>query len=151
MDKAMENLKILNLSSNEITRDGVKSLVTIINCGRLKILNLSKNLLGDDGLIELVDNLKQSTAGEIIEKLDFSGCKISDKGFMHLIENLNSLSELRYLKAADNYVSEKYEKIYIDMLQKNYTLISLALGGNRLSLSGLKGIKKIIDRNLKAY
>jgi hypothetical protein len=37
------------------------------------------------------------------------------------------------------------------MLQKNFTLIYLSLGGNRLSLSGLKGIKKTIDRNLKAF
>ncbi len=55
------------------------------------MLNLSKNLLGDEGVIELIDNLKESSAGEMIEKLDFSGCKISDKGFMHMIENLNSL------------------------------------------------------------
>lgn len=43
-----------------------------------------------------------------MEKLDFSGCKISDKGFMHLVENINSLVELKYLRASDNYVSEKY-------------------------------------------
>lgn len=34
---------------------------------------------------------------------------------------------------------------------KNTTLILLDLRGNRLSLSGLKGIRKIIDRNLKAF
>jgi Leucine-rich repeat (LRR) protein len=68
-----------------------------------------------------------------------------------MIENLNNLPELRYLRVSDNYISEKYEKIYVEILHKNYSIISLVLNGNRLSLSGLRGIKKIIDRNLKAY
>lgn len=76
---------------------------------------------------------------------------MSDKGFMHLVESLVYLPELRYLRASDNYVSEKYEKIYVELLQKNHTLISLALAGNRLSLSGLKGIRKVVERNLKAF
>lgn len=70
---------------------------------------------------------------------------------MHLVENVNLLPELKQLRISDNYISEKYEKIYVDLLQKNYTLIGLALTGNRLSLSGLKGIKKIIERNLKVF
>jgi hypothetical protein len=68
-----------------------------------------------------------------------------------MIENLNNLPELRYLRVSENYISEKYEKIYVEILHKNYNIISLVLNGNRLSLSGLRGIKKIIDRNLKAY
>ena len=61
------------------------------------------------------------------------------------------LPELRYLKANDNYISEKYEKIYAELLDKNHVLISLSLQGNRLSLGGLKAVKKPIDRNLKNY
>ena len=52
---------------------------------------------------------------------------------------------------SENYISEKYQKIYAELLQKNSTLISLNLHGNRLSLSGLRAIKKIIDKNLKEY
>ena len=63
----------------------MRPLISVINCARLKVLNLSKNLLGDEGVIELIDSLRKSAAGELIEKLDFSGCKISDKGFMHLV------------------------------------------------------------------
>lgn len=151
MDRHMETLHVLNLSANDLTRDGVKHLISIVNCCQLKALNLSKNLLGDEGVMELVDSLKDAPAGEIMEKLDFSGCKVSDKGFMHIVENLQFLTELKYLKVADNYISEKYEKIYIDLLHKNLSLINLGLGGNRLSLSGLKGIKRIIDRNLKSF
>lgn len=83
--------------------------------------------------------------------MDISGCKITDRGFMHLVENVNCLLELKYLRVGDNYVSEKYEKVYAELLQKNGTLILLNLQGNRLSLSGLRAIKKIIDRNLKEF
>jgi len=63
MDKRMENLQTLNLSANEFTRDGVKYLITIINSCHLHVLNLSKNILGDDGVMELVNSLKESSAG----------------------------------------------------------------------------------------
>lgn len=150
-DRQLPSLHTLNLSTNEITKEGVRYLIPIINCCRLKTLNLSKNLLSDEGVIELIDNLKVSTAGEILERLDLSGCKVSDRGFMHLVENVSHLTELKYLRVADNYISEKYEKIYAEILLKNHKLIMLNLQGNRLSLSGLKAIKKIIDKNLKEY
>ena len=55
------------------------------------------------------------------------------------------------MKFTDNYISEKYEKIYAELLDKNNTVISLNLNGNRLSLSGMKALKRIIDRNMKAF
>jgi len=67
------------------------------------------------------------------------------------VEHLGGLGELKHLRAADNYISEKYEKVYMDLLGKNYSLISLTLAGNRLSLSGMRGIKKIIERNFRNY
>jgi Ran GTPase-activating protein (RanGAP) involved in mRNA processing and transport len=150
-NKTLPSLQVLNFSTNDITRDGVKHLLPIINCCRLKTLNLSKNLLSDEGVIELIDSLRFSSAGDILERLDLSGCKISDRGFLHMVENVGSLVVLRYLRVADNYISEKYEKIYAELLHKNTTLISLNLHGNRLSLSGLKAIKRIIDKNHKEY
>lgn len=63
MDKQMPTLSVLNLSANDITRDGVRHLIPVINCCRLRTLNLSKNLLADEGVIELVDSLRESAAG----------------------------------------------------------------------------------------
>ena len=59
-DKQLTTLEVLNLSTNDITREGIKHLISIINCCNLKTLNLSKNLLGDDGVVELIDSLKRS-------------------------------------------------------------------------------------------
>ena len=85
----------------------------------------------------------------MLNRLDISSCKVADKGIIRLIEGLDCLAELQYLKAQDNYVSDKYEKIIVELLQKNSSLISLVLTGNRLSLSCLKTIKKLMDRNNK--
>ncbi len=55
------------------------------------------------------------------------------------------------MKCNDNYISEKFEKLYVDLLNQNKTLINLNLNGNRISLSCLKALKKIIDRNMKDF
>jgi Ran GTPase-activating protein (RanGAP) involved in mRNA processing and transport len=47
MDKQMPTLSVLNLSANDITKEGIKHLIPIINCCKLRTLNLSKNLLAD--------------------------------------------------------------------------------------------------------
>lgn len=88
----LSSLKVLNISANDITAEGIGSLIGLLNHGKIKILNLSKNILGDDGIIELINCLKDVEAGTIIEKIDVSSCKISDKGFMHFLENINSLA-----------------------------------------------------------
>jgi hypothetical protein len=51
LDRQILSMSVLNLSANEITKDGVKHLISVINCCRLTMLNLSKNLLGDEGII----------------------------------------------------------------------------------------------------
>ena len=118
---------------------------------QLSSLNISKNNLGDEGIIQFISKLKDTFTCQYIEKLDISNCKLSDKSFMLILESLNCFEELKYIKCVENYISEKYEKIYAELLKKNETLIGLQLQGNRLSLSGLKGIKRIIDRNLKDF
>ena len=52
------------------------------------------------------------------------------------------------IKATDNFISEKIEKIIIDLLEKNKSLIEFPLTGNRLSVCCLNRIKKILLRNV---
>jgi len=107
-DVQLDSLRVLNLSANDISSDGISSLISILSYTKITNLKLSKNLLGDDGIIELITNLKESASGEIMEKIDFSGCKMSDKGFMHILESISQLPEIKYLRCSDNYISEKY-------------------------------------------
>ena len=65
-DHQMDSLRVLNLASNDITREGVTSLLTIVNGCRLTCLNLSRNLLADEGVIQLITNLTESVSGELI-------------------------------------------------------------------------------------
>ena len=70
---------------------------------------------------------------------------------MYFIRDLLSSSLfVRSLKIGDNFISEKIEKILVDLLDDNKTLTEFTLLGNRISLSCLSRIKKIMHRNLKA-
>jgi Ran GTPase-activating protein (RanGAP) involved in mRNA processing and transport len=50
-DRQIPSLHLLNISTNDITKEGVRFIIPILNCCRLKTLNISKNLLGDEGII----------------------------------------------------------------------------------------------------
>ena len=54
------------------------------------------------------------------------------------------------IRATDNYISEKIEKILLEVLEKNKSLIEFNVSGNRLSLCCLNRIQKILQRNQKA-
>ena len=54
---------------------------------------------------------------------------------------------MRGIRATDNFISEKIEKILLEILEKNKTLTEFTLSGNRLSLCCLNRIKKILHRN----
>ena len=47
----------------------------------------------------------------------------------------------------DNFISEKVEKILYESLYKNKFLTEFNLAGNRLSVSCMTKIKKIMNRN----
>lgn len=105
--------------------------------------------MGDEGIVMMVEAVENSESKVLLNKLDISSSKVSDKGAIKLIEGLECLAELQHIRSIDNYISDKYEKIIVELLTKNNSLISFALGGNRLSLSSLKSIKRIMDRNAK--
>ena len=86
---------------------------------QLTSLNISRNNLGDEGIIDFINRLKDTFSCQYIEKLDISNCKISDKAFMLIMEELNSFEELKYIRCLENFISEKYEKIYAELLKKN--------------------------------
>lgn len=97
----------------------------------------------------LINAIESTDTHAILNRLDISSSKVGDKGFLRLLECYESMPELQHVKSTDNYVSDKYEKLITELLHKNTTLITLNLVGNRLSLSCMKLIKKIMDRNNK--
>jgi Ran GTPase-activating protein (RanGAP) involved in mRNA processing and transport len=139
-------LEELDLSLNEITPIGVKNLAEVLPFSKIKVLNLSKNLLGDECLIILADKA-QNYGASSLEKLDVSSSRVSDQGILFFLERIQCFPELRNLKCCDNFVSEKIEKILIEILEKNKNLVEFSLQGNRVSLCTLNRIKRILLRN----
>ena len=68
---------------------------------------------------------------------------------MHFLERLEYFENIRCIKSTDNFISEKIEKILLEILEKNKTLIEFSVNGNRLSLCFLNRVKKILQRNSK--
>jgi Ran GTPase-activating protein (RanGAP) involved in mRNA processing and transport len=113
-----KTLEELDVSLNEITPVGIQYLAeSLISCN-IKTLNLSKNLLGDESLIIIAD-CATGTEGLVLQKLDISSSRISDNGILHFLERLDYFEKLRVIKASDNFISEKIEKILIEILEKN--------------------------------
>lgn len=84
-----------------------------------------------------------------LTKLDVSSSRISDPGILHFLEKVDIFENLKSIRATDNFISEKIEKILLEILEKNKTLVEFSLNGNRLSLCCMNRIKKILLRNNK--
>jgi hypothetical protein len=46
---------------------------------------------------------------------------------LHFLERIDNFENLRSIKAADNFVSEKIEKILLEILEKNKSLIEFTV------------------------
>jgi hypothetical protein len=44
---------------------------------------------------------------------------------MYLIEKIENIHNMKYIKCNDNFISEKVEKILLDQLNKNLNLLGL--------------------------
>lgn len=143
-----KTLEELDVSLNEITPYGVQHLGYALPESHLKALNISKNLLGDESLITIADCI-QGASEHPLQKLDIGSSRISDKGILHFLEKIDNFSNLRSLRVNDNFISEKIEKILLEILEKNRTLNDFNVKGNRLSLCCQKRIKMILERNTK--
>jgi hypothetical protein len=111
-------------------------------------LNISKNLLGDESLILIADNAVGFEDNKLA-KIDISSSRISDLGILHFLEKIDTFANIRSIRASDNFISEKIEKMLLEILDKNKSLIEFAVSGNRLSLCCMNRIKKILSRNTK--
>jgi hypothetical protein len=106
-----------------------------------------------------------------LQKIDFSSSRIADAGFffffryfilicfliifyaiflflslgiLHFLEKLEFFENIRSIKSTDNFISEKIEKILLEILEKNKSLTEFAVNVNRLSLCFLNRVKKIL-------
>lgn len=76
--------------------------------------------------------------------------KTITKQILHFLELVEDYPAMISVRASDNYISEKIEKILLEVLEKNKALIEFNVSGNRLSLCCLNRIQKVLSRNQKA-
>lgn len=84
-----------------------------------------------------------------LKKIDFSSSRVGDAGLIYFLEKTEQIYSISNIKANNNFISEKIEKLMLDLLVKNKHLIKFALSGNRLSICCLNRINKILNRNQK--
>jgi len=119
-------LEHLDVSLNEITSAGIYSLAQMLPHCSLKVLNLSKNLLGDESLIIIADNFdSESDSCLNLCKLDLSSCRITDNGLLQFMEKQEYFEKLTCLRFSDNFISEKVDKVILELLDLNKQLVSL--------------------------
>jgi len=146
-----ENLVLeeLDISLNEITPVGSAYIAEILPRTGIKYFNVSKNFLGDEAFKQYADKILEFHEDCRLTKIDFSSCRIGDEGILHFLKALEEYEGLTSLRVSDNFISEKIEKVVVDMLDLNKSLVEFAVHGNRISLSCLSRIRKILARNQK--
>ncbi|KAL1251671.1 hypothetical protein QQF64_019467, partial [Cirrhinus molitorella] len=108
-------LKTLRLSNNHITEEGCAALTSAFKSNLIE-LNLSGNKLGNSGIEKICPLLKNTQC--ILEKLKFSDCSITEKGYKALASALRSNpSHLIELDLTGNDPGQSGVKELSDLLQ----------------------------------
>ena len=72
-----------------------------------------------------------------LKRFDLSSCRLNDTGLLYLINALQSNKNISHVRLTDNFFSESIEAILLETINKNTSLVDIALQGNRLSHSCL--------------
>ena len=143
------NLKVLNLSSNRITDEGVKSLTTALinNSCKLNSLGLEGNEITDNGVEHLTKALISNNCE--LDSLGLEGNKITDKGVEHLTKALkNANCKLTRLYLEWNRITDKgVEHLTKALINNNCKLKSLNLGDNGITDEGVIYLTTALIRN----
>ena len=145
--KTATALSFLDISLNEIGPAGFQALCEVLPDTNISNLICNKNFLGDDVMAYFANILADPNSSGKLKKFDFSSCRLNDAGLIYLIGSLQNNKKISSIKLTDNFFSENVEAILLETLNKNITLIEIALSGNRFSHSCLQKIKKITHRN----
>lgn len=144
------SIRDLSLGFNDISPEGSAHLIAILPKTKLKFVDLSRNIVEDESLIMLGD-LYRSGQNVQLTKINFSSCRITDCGLLYIMESIEDNKLLKDINFRDNFISENSEKILCELMEKNHHLIKLDLHGNRISLSCLSRVNKLLNRNIHDY
>ena len=138
-------LKSLNLSNCNLKVDSFLQLCSGLgHNSSLEYLNLSSNNCKDSGAVGLSKALLTNSA---LTKLDLSSNKIYTQGGISLANSLKTNKSLKVLNLNDNELKDEVGEAFFFIFGINYTLVTLQLHLNPISVKYPLDIKKYLDRN----
>jgi Ran GTPase-activating protein (RanGAP) involved in mRNA processing and transport len=138
----MHNLKALNLSNNQITAKGASFLAEALKEGAaLNVLILNNNPLQIDGVLEILSALKNNFA---LHSLGLKSVSIGDAQVEQIVLILLENIGIARLDLGSNGIYTNGAKHIVTLLKGNTPLSSLDLEGNQLAEDALAEITKSI-------
>jgi len=113
-------------------------------CSKVRILNLSRNNLGKEGVKTLATIFEKNN---IIEVLDISHNQLGVAGAISLAQALTNNKSLKYLNLFSNKIDVDGARAFEKTLKTNTSLEYIDFGHNRLRGEGLNAIARGIAAN----
>lgn len=145
-------LEFLSLSYNNLSNDGVQSLIEVLiqnNC-KLKILSLHKTGITDKCVPYLLELLEKNIT---LTWLHLGRNKISDQGIQRLADVLTHRNcTLKALELSHNkLITDASVDSLVEMLKENKTLETLWINNCNLSAEGKKKLQKVTQSNQRFF
>ncbi|UOB16523.1 sister chromatid cohesion protein PDS5 [Abyssalbus ytuae] len=140
-----QGLKALNLKGNNITHEGLKTLVEALETGGNTLSNLD---LGNNGIDAIdKDTLKTLLGNKTLEVLNLSRNQLGDGGAEAISAGLGANQQLHTLDLSNNGIRNKGIGELAEALKSNTTLCKLDLSYNQLSKAGAEYLKDMLKGN----
>ncbi len=130
-------LKILNLSNNRLTAQGLKYFKeNMKTCINMEVLNISYNQLDSNGVAHLREYLKENS---YLKQLHLSHTKLNCQLISELWNNFDGGEELNFLNFIDlscNELSDKGVEVVSKLLKNTSSIKKIDLSSNKINPEG---------------
>ena len=109
-------------------------------------INLSRKELSEEVVIGLAEQIKKNK--DKVKEIKLIKCGINDNGAIHLLKAMEVCQKLSSINIANNLLSDKIVNNVINLLNKNYSIMSCYFTNNNFSVIS-KGKIKSYNRNGK--
>ena len=109
-------------------------------------INLSRNELEEEVVIGLAEQIKKNK--DKVKEIKLIKCGIKDDGAVQLLKAMEGCQKLSSINMANNSLSDKIVNNIINLLSKNFSILSCYFTNNNFSVSSKQKIKSY-NRNGK--
>ena len=161
-----KSVKVLDVSSNNITGAGSPSIIGIMVKSLIKRLDMSHNPLGNEFVTEIYNNMKNMQFmlthlslsscgfigdslehlfhvlknGMLLEKVDISNANFEESDLSSIIWFLTDCTSLKFFNLADCHLGDKGARYIATALTDNSPIEKLNLSRNRITNTGVMAL-----------